>query len=150
MAIEIVDFPINSMVIFHGKMLVHQRVIKSVFQQHNPETMVDHAGPVPWNLPSSAPSDWKSSDAKPSRAAAPRRCRGCDKQPRRKLLVASNWAGVQYNQWIKMVPFNPSMGEIMMHHQIGGYTMLHHFRTNPFRDLCLDVWWFSWILLSWR
>ena len=26
MAIEIVDFPINSMVIFHGKMLVHQRV----------------------------------------------------------------------------------------------------------------------------
>ena len=24
--IEIVDFPINSMVIFHGKMLVHQRV----------------------------------------------------------------------------------------------------------------------------
>ena len=27
MAIEIVDFPINSMVIFHGKMLVHQRVI---------------------------------------------------------------------------------------------------------------------------
>ena len=24
MAIEIVDFPINSMVIFHGKMLVHQ------------------------------------------------------------------------------------------------------------------------------
>ena len=28
MAIEIVDFPINSMVIFHGKLLVHQRVIK--------------------------------------------------------------------------------------------------------------------------
>ena len=27
MAIEIVDFPMNSMVIFHGKMLVHQRVI---------------------------------------------------------------------------------------------------------------------------
>ena len=27
MAIEIVDFPINSMVIFHGKMLVHQRVL---------------------------------------------------------------------------------------------------------------------------
>ena len=26
MAIEIVNFPINSMVIFHGKMLVHQRV----------------------------------------------------------------------------------------------------------------------------
>ena len=26
MAIEIVDFPINSRVIFHGKMLVHQRV----------------------------------------------------------------------------------------------------------------------------
>ena len=26
MAIEIVDFPINSMVIFHSKMLVHQRV----------------------------------------------------------------------------------------------------------------------------
>ena len=26
MAIEIVDFPIDSMVIFHGKMLVHQRV----------------------------------------------------------------------------------------------------------------------------
>ena len=26
MAIEIVDFPINSMGIFHGKMLVHQRV----------------------------------------------------------------------------------------------------------------------------
>ena len=26
MAIEIVDFPIHSMVIFHGKMLVHQRV----------------------------------------------------------------------------------------------------------------------------
>ena len=26
MAIEIVDFPINSMVIFHGKMLVQQRV----------------------------------------------------------------------------------------------------------------------------
>ena len=26
MAIEIVDFTINSMVIFHGKMLVHQRV----------------------------------------------------------------------------------------------------------------------------
>ena len=26
MAIEIVDFPINSMVIFHGKLLVHQRV----------------------------------------------------------------------------------------------------------------------------
>ena len=26
MAIDIVDFPINSMVIFHGKMLVHQRV----------------------------------------------------------------------------------------------------------------------------
>ena len=26
MAIEIVDFPINSMVLFHGKMLVHQRV----------------------------------------------------------------------------------------------------------------------------
>ena len=26
MAIEIVDLPINSMVIFHGKMLVHQRV----------------------------------------------------------------------------------------------------------------------------
>ena len=26
MAIEIVDFPMNSMVIFHGKMLVHQRV----------------------------------------------------------------------------------------------------------------------------
>ena len=25
--VEIVDFPINSMVIFHGKMLVHQRVI---------------------------------------------------------------------------------------------------------------------------
>ena len=25
MAIEIVDVPINSMVIFHGKMLVHQR-----------------------------------------------------------------------------------------------------------------------------
>ena len=24
--VEIVDFPINSMVIFHGKMLVHQRV----------------------------------------------------------------------------------------------------------------------------
>ena len=31
MAIEIVDFPINSMVIFHGKMLVHQRVPKSGF-----------------------------------------------------------------------------------------------------------------------
>ena len=29
MAIEIVDFPINSMVIFHGKMLVHQRVCVS-------------------------------------------------------------------------------------------------------------------------
>ena len=29
MAIEIVDFPINSMVIFHGKMLVHQRVMRS-------------------------------------------------------------------------------------------------------------------------
>ena len=29
MAIEIVDFPINSMVIFHGKMLVHQRVSES-------------------------------------------------------------------------------------------------------------------------
>ena len=28
MAIEIVDFPINSMVIFHSKMLVHQRVWK--------------------------------------------------------------------------------------------------------------------------
>ena len=27
MAIEIVDFPINSMVIFHCKMLVHQRVV---------------------------------------------------------------------------------------------------------------------------
>ena len=26
MAIEIVDFPINSMMIFHSKMLVHQRV----------------------------------------------------------------------------------------------------------------------------
>ena len=26
MAIEIVDFPMNSMVIFHGKLLVHQRV----------------------------------------------------------------------------------------------------------------------------
>ena len=28
MAIEIVDFPINSMVIFHGKLLVHQRVCR--------------------------------------------------------------------------------------------------------------------------
>ena len=27
--VEIVDFPINSMVIFHGKMLVHQRVPKN-------------------------------------------------------------------------------------------------------------------------
>ena len=27
MAIEIVDLPMNSMVIFHGKMLVHQRVL---------------------------------------------------------------------------------------------------------------------------
>ena len=27
MAIEIVDLPINSMVIFHGNMLVHQRVV---------------------------------------------------------------------------------------------------------------------------
>ena len=27
MAIEIVSFPINSMVIFHSKLLVHQRVI---------------------------------------------------------------------------------------------------------------------------
>ena len=25
--VEIVDFPINSMAIFHGKMLVHQRVL---------------------------------------------------------------------------------------------------------------------------
>ena len=29
MAIEIVDFPINSMVIFHCKLLVHQRVGQS-------------------------------------------------------------------------------------------------------------------------
>ena len=28
MAIEIVSFPMNSMVMFHGKMLVHQRVCK--------------------------------------------------------------------------------------------------------------------------
>ena len=28
--VEIVDFPINSMVIFHGKMLVHQRVVKNL------------------------------------------------------------------------------------------------------------------------
>ena len=32
MAIEIVDFPINSMVIFHGKMLVHQRVQYSLLK----------------------------------------------------------------------------------------------------------------------
>ena len=31
MAIEIVDFPINSMVIFHGKMLVHQRVSHVIY-----------------------------------------------------------------------------------------------------------------------
>ena len=31
MAIEIVDFPINSMVIFHSKMLVHQRVWRLQF-----------------------------------------------------------------------------------------------------------------------
>ena len=36
MAMEIVDFPINSMVIFHGKMLVHQRV---------------YARKTSWNLP---------------------------------------------------------------------------------------------------
>ena len=33
MAIEIVDFPINSMVISHGKMLVHQRVIQSNYHR---------------------------------------------------------------------------------------------------------------------
>ena len=37
MAIEIVDFPINSMVIFHGKMLVHQRVTKAaILFVHSP------------------------------------------------------------------------------------------------------------------
>ena len=30
MAIEIVDFPINSMVIFHCKLLVHQRVVQGI------------------------------------------------------------------------------------------------------------------------
>ena len=31
MAIEIVDFPINSMVMFHSKLLVHQRVLSMVY-----------------------------------------------------------------------------------------------------------------------
>ena len=30
MAIEIVDFPMKVMVIFHGKMLVHQRVFQNL------------------------------------------------------------------------------------------------------------------------
>ena len=36
MAMEIVDFPIKKMVIFHGKMLVHQRVnpIKPPYNHH--------------------------------------------------------------------------------------------------------------------
>ena len=42
MAIEIVDFPINSMVIFHCKMLVHQRVISTSLPKYIPVIF-------PWN-----------------------------------------------------------------------------------------------------
>ena len=40
MAIEIVSFPIYSMVIFHGKMLVYQRVYGYIYYPMDPSTFL--------------------------------------------------------------------------------------------------------------